>query len=139
MMRLVTAYMSTGAVLLGIDAIWLSIVGDYLYRPLLGDLLAPQFRLGPAALFYLLYVAGVVLFVVLPTLESGRLATSFVYGAAFGLVAYGTYDLTNQATLRNWPPLLTVVDLLWGSALTAVAATAGVAITRLVIQRWASG
>lgn len=129
----VTSYLATGLVFLALDAVWLSLMTGSLYRPLLGDLVADGVNLPPAILFYLLYIAGVVIFAVQPALASGRWTTATALGAAFGLVAYATYDLTNHATLRDWPVLVTVVDMAWGTALTAVAATAGMLITRAVM------
>ncbi|MDE2016454.1 MAG: DUF2177 family protein, partial [Hyphomicrobiales bacterium] len=82
-------------------------------------------NLGAAAAFNLLYVAGLVAFGVMPGLASGRWTTSLAWGAAFGLVAYGTYDLTNQATLRNWSTTLSVVDMAWGAVLSGAASVAG--------------
>ena len=134
MTRLAVAYISTGIVFLGLDAIWLTFAGGLLYRPLIGDLLLPTFKLAPAALFYALYIAGVVAFAVIPALISGRLTTALLYGAALGLVAYGTYDLTNQSTLNGWSSALTVTDMIWGTFLTAIAATAGALVTRTVLQ-----
>lgn len=137
-MQLVVAYFATGIVFLAIDAVWLSTMASRFYKPQLGDLMTNQPSWPAAVLFYLLYVAGVVLFVVQPALGSGRWSSALVMGALFGLVAYGTYDLTNQATLRDWPALLTVVDLAWGTVLTAVAATAGFLITRMA-SGWTGG
>ncbi len=124
------AYITTGLVFLAIDAIWLSVAAQRLYRPLMGDMLVDNFRLAPAALFYLIYIAGIVVFAIAPALASGRWTTATFYGAFLGLVAYATYDLTNQATLKNWPVAVTIVDLCWGTFLTAIAATAGFLITR---------
>ncbi len=99
------------------DAVWLTFAGPALYRPALGDLLAESFSPIPAILFYLLYVFG------LTTLSAGRdWVESARRGALFGLCAYGTYDLTNQATLRHWPTYLTLADLGWGTLLSAFAA-----------------
>lgn len=137
-MQLVVAYFATGIVFLAIDAVWLSTMASRFYKPQLGDLMTNQPNWPAAVLFYLLYVAGVVLFVVQPALASGRWTSALAMGALFGLVAYGTYDLTNQATLRDWPALLTVVDLAWGTVLTAVAATAGFLITRMA-SGWTGG
>jgi len=121
----VCTYLATAVVFLGLDAIWLSNAGRLLYRPLLGDLLLDQFRMAPAVVFYLLYVVGIVIFAVQPAIVSGRWSSALLYGALFGFFAYGTYDLTNMATLRGWPVTITVVDLAWGTMLTAVSATAG--------------
>jgi uncharacterized membrane protein len=120
-----TAYAATAVAFLAVDSVWLSVMASQLYRPLLGDLLAEDFDLAAAALFYVIYVGGIVFFAIRPALESGRAATAALNGAIFGLCAYRTYDLTNQATLKNWPTLITVADLCWGTFLTATAATIG--------------
>lgn len=119
------AYLAAAVCMLVLDAIWLSISAPRLYRPLLGDLLADNFRLAPAIAFYVLYVAGMVVLAVLPAMDTGRWQTAAIHGLVLGLVAYGTYDLTNQATLRQWPAVITVIDLAWGAALTSLSATAG--------------
>lgn len=124
------AYVATGLVFLAIDAIWLTVAAQRLYRPLMGDMLVDGFRLAPAVLFYLVYIAGIVVFAILPALASDRWTTATSFGSFLGLFAYATYDLTNQATLKNWPIMVTVADLCWGTFLTAVAATAGFFITR---------
>ncbi|MBS7539510.1 DUF2177 family protein [Ancylobacter lacus] len=132
------AYLVTGLVFLGLDAVWLGTMTGLLYRPLLGHLLASEVDLAAAAAFYLLYIAGVVLFAVHPGLENGRATTSLLLGAALGLLAYGTYDLTNQATLRDWPLAVTLADLCWGSFVTGCAAMAG-QFAASATQRWATG
>ena len=124
------AYIATGLVFLAIDAIWLTIAAQRLYRPLMGDMLVESFRLAPAALYYLIYIAGIVVFAIAPAFANDRWTTATSYGAFLGLFAYATYDLTNQATLKNWPLAVTIADLYWGTFLTAVAATAGFLITR---------
>ncbi|UGV29160.1 DUF2177 family protein [Rhodopseudomonas boonkerdii] len=126
------AYVATGLVFLAIDAIWLTLAAQRLYRPLMGEMLLDNFRLLPAALFYLIYIAGIVVFAVAPAMASGRWTTAATHGAFLGLFAYATYDLTNQATLRNWPVAVTVADLCWGTFITACAATVGFLITRAV-------
>jgi len=102
-------------VFLGLDAIWLSFAGERLYRPAIGHLMREGFDLGAAALFYLLYVSALLYFVLLPARGTGD---ALRRGAFFGLVAYATYDLTNQATLRDWPWHVTLVDLAWGAFVT---------------------
>ncbi|MBN8968060.1 MAG: DUF2177 family protein [Rhizobiales bacterium] len=128
------AYIATGLVFLAIDAIWLTVAAPRLYRPLMGDMLVDSFRLTPAALFYLIYIAGIVVFAIAPAFASEKWTTATSYGAFLGLFAYATYDLTNQATLKNWPLAVTIADLGWGTFLTAVAATAGFLITRAFIS-----
>ncbi|MCS0497724.1 DUF2177 family protein [Ancylobacter sp. MQZ15Z-1] len=129
-MAFLISYLATGIVLLAVDAVWLGLMASRLYRPMIGELMADRISPAPAVLFYLLYVAGVVVFAVQPALASGRWTTALMLGAFLGLVAYGTYDLTNQATLRNWPTLITVADLAWGAVLTGISATAGMLVTR---------
>jgi len=130
MMRYSVAYVATGIAFLAIDSIWLITMADLLYRPLLGDLLTESFNLAPAVLFYLIYIGGIVIFAIRPALATGRWTTAALFGALFGFCAYATYDLTNQATIRDWPTLITVADLFWGTFLTATAATAGFAATK---------
>ncbi len=128
------AYLVTGLAFLGCDSVWLSIAGSRLYRPYLGPLLTDDFTLAPAIAYYLIYVAGVVGLVVRPALADGRLSVATLRGALLGLSAYATYDLTNQATLRGWPTIITVADLCWGTVLTAVAATIGTLVTRAAVR-----
>ncbi len=125
MKTIVIAYLATGIAFLIVDAIWLSTMADMLYRPLLGDKLAPQFHLAPAVVFYLIYVAGIVFFAVMPAIDGGGLGKAVLNGAILGLVAYTTYDLTNQATLRDWPLSVTLADIPWGAFVTATGASAG--------------
>ncbi len=124
-MRYLVAYGVTAVVFLGLDALWLGVIGLGMYRRELAGLLLDQPNLPVAALFYLLFVLGIVLLVVVPALNGGGWTSALWMGAVLGLVAYGTYDITNLATLRNWSLVVTLADLAWGTALTAVAATAG--------------
>lgn len=128
----ITAYAATLIVFVAIDFIWLSSMADRLYRPALGNMLAPQFRLAPAVAFYLIYAAGLTFLAVRAGLISGSMSTAAIYGGAVGFIAYATYDLTNQSTLRNWSTLLTIFDLLWGSLLSAVASGAGYWVTQRI-------
>jgi uncharacterized membrane protein len=118
-------YVSTAVVFLGVDAVWLMLAAQRLYRPLIGDMLLERFNLLPALLFYIIYISGIVIFAVSPAFNTGRWTTATLHGALLGFFAYATYDLTNQATLRNWPVTVTIADLCWGTTLTAFAATAG--------------
>ena len=130
MKTIIIAYVATLVFFVAIDFIWLSSMANVLYKPTLGDMLAPDFRPVPAILFYLIYVAGLTFFAVRPSIQSADLLIAAFYGAMFGFVAYATYDLTNQATLKNWSTTLTVADLAWGAALSAVAAATGSWITQ---------
>jgi uncharacterized membrane protein len=125
----VIAYLATAVVFLSLDAIWLVTMAERLYRPALGHLMREQFAIGPALAFYAVYFTGVVAFAVTPALARGRWRVAFRLGALLGLVAYATYDLTNQATLKDWPWHVTLADLVWGTLVTAVSATAALGIT----------
>ena len=121
-MQLIVAYIVAAVVFGGLDAAWLSWAGPNLYRPALGDLLAPSFRGGPAIVFYVFYLAGMVWFAVRPGLAGG-IGAATVNGALLGALAYATYDLTNQATLKVWSTQVTVIDICWGAFATAVASS----------------
>jgi len=120
-------YLVTTGVFLGLDILGIR----YLIRPVferhVGHLLADPLRLGPAAVFYLFYVAGLLWFVSLPALKAGAPVQALIGGAILGFIAYGTYEMTNYATLADWSLQQVVVDGLWGTALTGFAAWAGVA------------
>lgn len=124
-MTYVVAYIATAVIFLGLDAIWLSQIALGMYRQELGSLLLEKPNLAIAAAFYLLYVAGIVVLAVIPSLGDGGWVKALLLGAVLGLVAYGTYDITNLATLKGWSPRLAVIDIAWGTALTAVSATIG--------------
>src|SRR6478609_3963737 len=106
MKRYLVAYLVTLIVMVLIDAVWLSTMADRLYRPVMGDMLAPQFTLVPALVFYLIYPAGLVFLAVRPALRQGALSAAILSGAVLGFTAYATYDLTNQATLIRWSTAL---------------------------------
>ena len=127
--QVLIAYPATAIVFLALDAAWLTTMADRLYRPALGHLMLERFAALPAIAFYLIYIVGVLVFAVMPGLESRRWTTALGLGALLGLVAYATYDLTNQATLRDWPWRVTLADLAWGTVVTAVAAAAGCRVT----------
>lgn len=124
------AYVAAALAMLVLDAAWLSAMVNRLYRPHLGDLLMDGFRGAPAAVFYFLYVAGVVVLAVLPALETDKWTMALARGMVLGLVAYGTYNLTNQATLRHWSTVVTLADMSWGTVLTGAAAVAGYFVVR---------
>ena len=129
------AYVSTAVVFLVLDAIWLGTMADRLYRPAMGAIMLERFALAPAVAFYLIYIAGVVVFAVTPALQSGRWTIALGYGAMLGLMAYATYDLTNQATLKDWSWTVTIADLCWGTFVTAVSAAAAARITMAIAGR----
>jgi len=117
--RSLLVYGITVPIFFAIHLVWLVVVAKSFYRQHLGHLLAAEVRWGPAILFYLVFIAGLVFFAVRPALAAGSATRALGYGALFGLVTYATYDLTNHATLRDWPAIVTAVDLAWGSVLSA--------------------
>ena len=110
---------------LAIDLVWLGVVARGFYRDQLGELLSPDVRWLPAILFYMLFVAAVLVFAVAPAIERMSLGRAVLLGAFFGMIAYATYDLTNLATMRGFPATVAVVDIAWGGVLTASVAAAG--------------
>jgi uncharacterized membrane protein len=131
MIRIV-AYVASLVVFLALDAVWLTVMNERLYRPVLGDMLAPRLNVPAAVAFYLIYLVGLTVLATAPALKEGSAARALVNGAVFGLVAYATYDLTNQATLRAWSIRLTLADMGWGAVASAVAAFAGFYAARLI-------
>ena len=127
--KTITAYVATGVAFALIDSVWLTTMAPRLYKPEIGEVLADNFRLVPAIIFYLLYIAGVIIFAVQPALNNGKWQAALVQGALFGFFCYMTYDMTNYATLKVWSLKVTILDLMWGAALTGLAAAAGTAVT----------
>ena len=121
----IPALVATFVVMAVFDGIWLTLVARSFYRDNLGHLLGETTNWLPAIAFYVIYTIGAWFFATQPGVDEASVLTAVLRGAAFGFVAYATYDLTNHATLRNWPPLVTVVDMAWGTALTT--AVAGIA------------
>jgi len=131
-MQLAILYAATATVFLVIDAIMLNTVLKPLFAARIGPIMAEPLRLGPAALFYLCYVAALLWLVSWPALREGAPMQALVGGMVLGFAAYGTYEFTNYATLRDWHWSMVAVDLTWGTALTGFAAWSGVMVTRWV-------
>jgi uncharacterized membrane protein len=106
-------------VLIVIDMVWLVLVAKKFYQDQIGFLMKPDINWFAAILFYMLFIAGLVIFVISPAIEKHSWVHAIFYGALFGLVTYATYDLTNLATMKDWPLLVTIVDLIWGTVLAA--------------------
>ena len=128
----ITAYVATITIFLLIDYVWLAFVAKSFYRDNLGDLMLAQPKLGIAAGFYLMYAIAVVVLAVLPALRANDWSIALIYGALIGMAAYGTYDITNLATLKNWPALVSIVDWAWGTILTGIVSLAAFTVARLV-------
>ena len=133
-MTYVVAYVAVLIVFGTIDAVWLTTMGALLYRPALGDILAPTLRVVPAVAFYLSFPIGIVVFTVLPGLRAQSPVTAATLALLFGALAYATYDLTNYATLRNWTLQITVVDIAYGALASSIAATVAFFAVRLIAR-----
>jgi uncharacterized membrane protein len=107
-------------VFFAIDMLWLGFVAANFYKSQIGFLMTSNINWAAAIIFYLLFIVGLVLFVITPAVEKGSWKHALLFGALFGLITYSTYDLTNLATLKNWPLLVTIVDLAWGTILGAL-------------------
>lgn len=117
-----------------LDALWLGVVARGFYQSQIGKLMLDKPNMNAAVVFYIVYVIGIVAFVLSPALEKQSWQHAALYGALFGFVAYATYDLTNLATLRGWTLKMVVVDMLWGTVLTATVAT----ISYFLVKLWIS-
>lgn len=119
-MKTLLTYVATVFIFIAMDAVWLSHTSSLLYFPTLGDILLPEPKLIPAAVFYLIYPIGLVTFALRPAFESQDVRDAVINGALYGALAYATYDLTNFATLRNWTWSITLIDVTWGTCLSAL-------------------
>ena len=118
-------YFATLIAFLAIDIVWLGLIARTVYQKYLGFLLTPTINWIAAVLFYLLFILGILVFVVVPGLENNSLKVTLLRAALFGLITYATYDLTNLATVKNWPVLITVMDIAWGTVLSVVVGYVG--------------
>ena len=120
MIRYLKLYLVSLAAFFAIDMVWLGLAARSFYQQYLGFLMAPSPNWFVAIIFYLMFVAGLLVFVVVPGLKANSLRTTLIHAALFGLITYATYDLTNLATLKDWPAVLSVVDMLWGTVLSVL-------------------
>ncbi len=120
-------------VFFAIDMIWLGLVATNFYRGQIGSLMKTDINWTAAIVFYLLFIVGLVFFVITPAIEKGSWTYALLVGAFFGFITYATYDLTNLATLKDWPILVTIVDLVWGAVLAASVSTVTYFIAHKII------
>lgn len=125
MIKVLKLYLVLLVAFFAIDMLWLGLVARSFYQQYLGFLMAPSPNWFVAILFYLLFIVGILFFVVAPGLESDSFKATLLRAALFGLITYATYDLTNLATLKDWPVLLSVVDMLWGTFLSVSVSAIG--------------
>lgn len=123
-------YLAMLVAFFAIDMLWLGLVARTFYHKYLGFLLSPSPNWLAAVIFYLLFILGILVFAVLPGLKENSLGANLVRAALFGLIAYATYDLTNQATVKDWPVLVTVVDMTWGTVLSLMVSLVGFFVGR---------
>ena len=133
-MNIFFAYAATLVIFAVVDTAWLGLMADRIYRPLIGPMLAENFRLAPAIAFYAVYAAGLTLFAVRPGFVEGGWKTAALWGGLLGLFAYATYDLTNLATLKAWSLRLALIDMAWGVCVSAVAAGSACALAARLVR-----
>lgn len=122
-MNIAITYAITLVIFAIIDTVWLGTMADRIYRPLIGSMLADNFRLVPAMVFYCMYAGALTVFAVMPGLNADDWKKALTWGALFGLFAYATYDLTNLATLKSWSTKLVVIDITWGVVVSAASSS----------------
>lgn len=130
-MPYVAAYIGAAVVFCVMDFIWLTIIAKNFYQIHMGDLMALEIKIVPAIIFYIIYLAGLVLFAISPALREQNWLVAMGLGLLLGIIAYASYDLTNLATLKGWSVSLTVVDIAWGAFVSAVSAVAGFYAARI--------
>ena len=134
MRKSIITYLSVTTIFLFIDIIWLSQSFSYIYQPNIGELLRENIIIFPAILFYIIYPLGATILVALPSLEKVLLKTIFINGFVFGFIAYGTYNLTNMATLEGWSAKVVIIDMIWGGFLTGVSVLLGALFSKKVLK-----
>ena len=131
-MRYLLAWGASALVFLLMDGVWLTVMGNRLYRPVLGDMMTAKVNLPAAILFYLVFITGLTFLATAPAIREASALKAVINAAVFGFAAYATYDLTNQATLARWSTVLTLSDLAWGTTVSVVAALSGYYASRLI-------
>jgi uncharacterized membrane protein len=130
--KIVLSYLLTTVVFFAVDMTWLGFIAKDLYKKYLGSFLSDKVNWPAAIIFYLLFIIGIFYFAILPAVEKASLPKAIIAGALFGFFTYATYDLTNLATLKDWPLPIVFIDIIWGSVLTGVVSTAGYYIVKLL-------
>jgi uncharacterized membrane protein len=131
MIYFIKLYFASLAVFFAVDMVWLGLVASSFYKKNLGYLMAPTVNWFAAIIFYLLFILGILVFVVLPGIKENSLLNTILRAALFGLITYATYDLTNLATIKDWPLSVTLVDLVWGMVLSTI-----VSISGFYVAKW---
>jgi uncharacterized membrane protein len=132
--KMILSYLLTTVVFFAIDLVWLGLIAKNIYKKYLGSLMSETVNWGAAMVFYLLFIAGIFIFVINPSIEKQSALRAVLLGAFFGLITYATYDLTNYATLKGFPLNVVIIDLAWGTFVTATVSLAGYYITKQIIS-----
>lgn len=130
--QFIKIYLISIPVFFGIDMLWLGVIAKDFYAKNLGYIMAPKPNWTAAIIFYFIYLIGITIFAVMPAVEKNSFFQAVILGGLFGMIAYATYDLTNLAVLKNWPLNLTIIDIVWGTVLSASVAS----ITYFVFTKW---
>ena len=128
---LIISFFFVSTIFLIIDVLWLSITVKSLYRPALGSLLNDKPVMWAAVLFYIIYMIGLALIIIKPALANDSIVQALWTGVVFGVVAYGTYNLTNMATVKNWSAIIVWIDMIWGGLLTGFSSAVGIYLTKV--------
>ena len=130
--KIVIAYLLTAVVFFAIDLLWLGVLAKNLYNKYLGNFLSDQVNWTAAIVFYLLFIIGISIFAIYPSVNKDSPGNALLMGALFGFFTYATYDLTNLATLKNWPIQIVFIDITWGAVLTAAVSISGYYIVKML-------
>ena len=130
--KLILSYLLTAVVFFAIDMVWLGVIAKDLYRKYLGGFLSDTVNWKAAIIFYMIFIVGIFIFAIMPAFEKNSVVKAIIYGALFGFFTYATYDLTNLATLKDWPLTIVFIDMAWGALLTGVVSTAGFYIVKWI-------
>lgn len=131
-LRIIISYVLTVIVFFAIDMIWLGVIAKNIYRKYLGELLSDKVNWTAAIIFYLVFIIGIFVFVIIPSVEKQSLTRAVLLGAFFGFITYATYDLTNYATMKGFPLTIVFIDLAWGAVLTSLVSIAGYYIMQTI-------
>jgi uncharacterized membrane protein len=123
--KILLTYFFTSLVFFIIDIIWLGVIAKNLYAKYLGEFLSDQVNWTAAIIFYLIFIAGILIFAIYPAIEKSSLTYAIIYGLLFGFFTYATYDLTNYATLKGWPLNIVFIDIIWGTLLSGMVSVSG--------------
>ena len=132
-LQILKLYIFTIPIFFAIDILWLGIIAKNVYKKYLGNFLSDQVNWVAAIIFYLIFIAGIIIFAVLPAIEKDSMLRAIIFGALFGFFTYATYDLTNLATLKGWPVTIVIIDMIWGMVLSGVVSTASFFIAKRLV------